>query len=122
MRHRDGRWLWFETAIRAVRDLDGKVTERQGAMRLIEERRRLQEIVKRQRDEATNLLAEQSALRKIATLVAAGAPPAACSARSQNSLPSCSRRHWAASSVSTPQPGSVTTLEVGAQRRRTSRA
>jgi diguanylate cyclase (GGDEF)-like protein/PAS domain S-box-containing protein len=75
VRHRDGRWLWFETAIRAVRDADGAVTERQGAMRLIEERRRLQEIVKRQRDEATNLLAEQSALRKIATLVAAGAPP-----------------------------------------------
>jgi diguanylate cyclase (GGDEF)-like protein/PAS domain S-box-containing protein len=74
MRHRDGRWLWFETATRAVRDVDGAVTERQGAMRLIEERRRLQEIVKRQRDEATNLLAEQSALRKIATLVAAGAP------------------------------------------------
>ncbi|HEX3832226.1 MAG TPA: PAS domain S-box protein, partial [Solirubrobacteraceae bacterium] len=75
LRHRDGRWLWFETATRAVRDVDGVVTERQGAMRLIEERRRLQEIVKRQRDEATNLLAEQSALRKIATLVAAGAPP-----------------------------------------------
>lgn len=75
VRHRDGRWLWFETAIRAVRDVDGAVTERQGAMRLIEERRRLQEIVKRQRDEETNLLAEQSALRKIATLVAAGAPP-----------------------------------------------
>ena len=75
LRHHDGRWLWFETATRAVRDVDGAVTERQGAMRLIEERRRLQETVKRQRDEATNLLAEQSALRKIATLVAAGAPP-----------------------------------------------
>jgi diguanylate cyclase (GGDEF)-like protein/PAS domain S-box-containing protein len=75
MRHRDGRWLWFETATRAVRDVDGVVTQHQGAMRLIEERRHLQETVKRQRDEATNLLAEQSALRKIATLVAAGAPP-----------------------------------------------
>jgi diguanylate cyclase (GGDEF)-like protein/PAS domain S-box-containing protein len=75
LRHRDGRWLWFETATRAIRDVNGAVTERQGAMRLAEERRRLQEIVKRQRDEATNLLAEQSALRKIATLVAAGAPP-----------------------------------------------
>jgi diguanylate cyclase (GGDEF)-like protein/PAS domain S-box-containing protein len=74
MRHQDGRWLWFETATRAVRDRDGTVMERQGAMRLIEERKRLQEIVERQRDEATNLLAEQSALRKIATLVAAGAP------------------------------------------------
>jgi diguanylate cyclase (GGDEF)-like protein/PAS domain S-box-containing protein len=77
MRHHDGRWLWFETAVRAVRGPDGVVIERQGAMRLIEERRRLQGTVERQRDEATNLLAEQSALRKIATLVAAGAPPTA---------------------------------------------
>jgi hypothetical protein len=75
MRHHDGRWLWFETAIRAVRDVGGVVIERQAAMRQIEERRRLQGIVERQRDEATNMLAEQSALRKIATLVAAGAPP-----------------------------------------------
>jgi diguanylate cyclase (GGDEF)-like protein len=42
---------------------------------LIGERQRLQLTVERQRDEATNLLAEQLALRKIATLVAAGAPP-----------------------------------------------
>jgi diguanylate cyclase (GGDEF)-like protein/PAS domain S-box-containing protein len=75
LRHRDGRWLWFEAAIRAIRDPAGAVSERQGAMRLIEERKRLQMVVERQRDEATNLLAEQSALRKIATLVAAGAPP-----------------------------------------------
>jgi diguanylate cyclase (GGDEF)-like protein/PAS domain S-box-containing protein len=77
VRHRDGRWLWFETAIRAVRDLDGTVIERQGAMRLIEERKRLQETVESQRDEATSLLAEQRALREIATLVAAGVPAAA---------------------------------------------
>jgi diguanylate cyclase (GGDEF)-like protein/PAS domain S-box-containing protein len=75
LRHRDGRWLWFEVAIRAIRDQAGAVIERQGAMRLIEERKRLQTVVERQRDEATNLFAEQSALRKIATLVAAGAPP-----------------------------------------------
>jgi diguanylate cyclase (GGDEF)-like protein/PAS domain S-box-containing protein len=75
LRHRDGRWLWFEATIRAIRDASGAVSERQGAFRLIEERKRLQMVVERQRDEATNLLAEQSALRKVATLVAAGAPP-----------------------------------------------
>jgi len=75
LRHRDGRWIWFEATIRAIHDPSGAVTERQGALRQIEERKRLQLIVERQRDEATNLLAEQSALRKIATLVAAGAPP-----------------------------------------------
>ena len=53
----------------------GWCIERQAALRQIEERKRLQVIVERQRDEATNLLAEQSALRKIATLVAAGAKP-----------------------------------------------
>ena len=57
-----------------MRGADGAVRERQGAIRLIEERKRLQLLVERQRDEATHLLAEQSALRKIATLVAAGAP------------------------------------------------
>jgi PAS domain S-box-containing protein len=33
MRHHDGRWLWFETAIRAVRDVGGVVIERAGAQR-----------------------------------------------------------------------------------------
>jgi diguanylate cyclase (GGDEF)-like protein/PAS domain S-box-containing protein len=75
LRHRDGHWIWFEATIRAIHDPSGAVAERQGALRQIEERKRLQLIVERQRDEATNLLAEQSALRKIATLVAAGAPP-----------------------------------------------
>jgi diguanylate cyclase (GGDEF)-like protein/PAS domain S-box-containing protein len=75
LRHRDGRWIWFEATIRTIRDSDGVVRERQAALRQIEERKRLQVIVERQRDEATNLLAEQSALRQIATLVAAGARP-----------------------------------------------
>jgi diguanylate cyclase (GGDEF)-like protein/PAS domain S-box-containing protein len=75
LRHRDGRWIWFEATIRTVRDSNGVVTERQAALRPIEERKRLQIIVERQRDDATNLLAEQSALRHVATLVAAGAQP-----------------------------------------------
>ena len=75
LRHGDGSWIWFEATIRTVRDSKGVVTERQAALRPIEERKRLQIIVERQRDEATNLLAEQSALRQIATLVAAGAKP-----------------------------------------------
>jgi diguanylate cyclase (GGDEF)-like protein/PAS domain S-box-containing protein len=75
LRHRDGRWIWFEAAIRSIRDTTGAVSGRQGAIRQIQERKRLQGIVERQRDEATNLLAEQSALREIATLVAAGAQP-----------------------------------------------
>jgi diguanylate cyclase (GGDEF)-like protein/PAS domain S-box-containing protein len=75
LEHHDGGWMWFEATVRAIRDSGGAVSERQAAIRLIEERKRLQMIVENQRDEATNLLAEQSALRKIATLVAAGAPP-----------------------------------------------
>jgi diguanylate cyclase (GGDEF)-like protein/PAS domain S-box-containing protein len=75
LRHRDGRLIWFEATIRALRDSTGAVIERQAALRQIEERRRLQMTVERQRDDATNLLAEQSALRQIATLVAAGAKP-----------------------------------------------
>jgi diguanylate cyclase (GGDEF)-like protein/PAS domain S-box-containing protein len=75
LRHRLGRWIWFEATIRTIRDSDGVVRERQAALRQIEERKRLQMIVERQRDEATTLLAEQSALRQVATLVAAGARP-----------------------------------------------
>ena len=41
LRHRDGRWLWFEASVRAVRDTaSGLVSERQAAVRLIEERKR----------------------------------------------------------------------------------
>jgi diguanylate cyclase (GGDEF)-like protein/PAS domain S-box-containing protein len=75
LRHGDGSWIWFEATIRTIRDPRGVVTEWQAALRMIEERKRLQMIVERQRDEATNLLAGQSALRQIATLVAAGAKP-----------------------------------------------
>jgi len=77
LRHRDGRWLWVESAVRAIRDAGGAVTERQAAIRLIEERKRLQLTVERQRDEASEMLASQEALRKIATLVATGAEPRA---------------------------------------------
>jgi len=77
LRHRDGRWLWGETTVRAIRDADGAVVEHQAAIRLIEERKRLQLTVERQRDEAKELLASQHALRQIATLVATGEPPAA---------------------------------------------
>jgi diguanylate cyclase (GGDEF)-like protein/PAS domain S-box-containing protein len=77
LHHKDGRWLWFESTVRAIRDSSGAVTERQAAIRLVEERKHLQLTVERQRDEATNLLAEQKALREIATLVASGARPSA---------------------------------------------
>jgi PAS domain S-box-containing protein len=41
LRHRDGRFLWFEATVRAVRDAtDGQVSERQAALRPIEERKR----------------------------------------------------------------------------------
>jgi diguanylate cyclase (GGDEF)-like protein/PAS domain S-box-containing protein len=75
LRHRDGRWLWSEATVRASRDERGVVVERQAAIRLIEERKRLQVMVERQRDAATELLAEQSALGQIATLVAQGEAP-----------------------------------------------
>ena len=39
LRHRDGRWLWFEATVRAVRDASGEVVERQAALRPIEQRR-----------------------------------------------------------------------------------
>jgi two-component system cell cycle sensor histidine kinase/response regulator CckA len=39
LRHRDGRWLWFEASVRAVRDAGGDVIERQAALRPIEQRR-----------------------------------------------------------------------------------
>ncbi len=42
---------------------------------LIADRTRLQSAVERQRDEATEMLASQNALRQIATLVATGEPP-----------------------------------------------
>ncbi len=75
LRHHDESWVWCEATVRAIRDASGVVTERQAAIRPIEERKRLQLTVERQRDEATNLLAEQHALREIATLVATGATP-----------------------------------------------
>jgi len=77
LRHHDGRWMWCEATARAIRDAGGAVCERQAAIRPIEERKRLQLTVERQRDVATNLLAEQQALREIATLVATGAAPRA---------------------------------------------
>jgi diguanylate cyclase (GGDEF)-like protein/PAS domain S-box-containing protein len=77
LRHRDGRWLWVESTVRAIRDADGTVIERQAAIRPIEERKRLQLTVERQRDEANEMLASQHALRQIATLVATGAEPGA---------------------------------------------
>jgi two-component system cell cycle sensor histidine kinase/response regulator CckA len=41
LRHRDGRWLWFEATVRSVREpASGQVSERQAALRLIEERKR----------------------------------------------------------------------------------
>jgi diguanylate cyclase (GGDEF)-like protein len=67
--------VWCEATVRAIRDVNGAVSERQAAIRPIEERKRLQLTVERQRDEATNLLAEQHALSEIATLVATGAAP-----------------------------------------------
>jgi diguanylate cyclase (GGDEF)-like protein len=51
------------------------VIERQAAIRLIEDRKRLQIMLERQRDEATELLAAQSALGQISTLVAQGETP-----------------------------------------------
>jgi diguanylate cyclase (GGDEF)-like protein/PAS domain S-box-containing protein len=63
MRHHDGRWLWLEATVRPIRDEGGMVIERQYAFRDVTDRV--------QRDE------EQSALSRIATLVAAGADPAA---------------------------------------------
>ncbi len=40
LRHRDGRWLWFEATVRGVRDpATGAVTEWQAALRLIETRK-----------------------------------------------------------------------------------
>jgi diguanylate cyclase (GGDEF)-like protein/PAS domain S-box-containing protein len=75
LRHRDGRWLWSEATVRAIRDERGVVIERQAAIRLIEDRKRLQVMLERQRDEATELLAEQSALGQISTLVAQGENP-----------------------------------------------
>jgi diguanylate cyclase (GGDEF)-like protein/PAS domain S-box-containing protein len=77
LRHHDESWVWCEATVRAIRDVHGAVTERQAAIRPIDERKRLQLTVERQRDDATNLLAEQHALREIATLVAAGAEPSA---------------------------------------------
>jgi diguanylate cyclase (GGDEF)-like protein len=75
VRHHDESWVWCEATVRAIRDSSGAVTERQAAIRPIGERKRLQLTVERQRDDATNLLAEQHALREIATLVATGAEP-----------------------------------------------
>ncbi len=41
LRHRDGHWLWFEATVRPVRaPAPGQVSERQAALRLIEERKR----------------------------------------------------------------------------------
>jgi GGDEF domain-containing protein len=77
LRRHDESWVWCEATVRAIRDSRGAVTERQAAIRPIEERKRLQLTVERQRDEARNLLAEQNALREIATLVATGAEPSA---------------------------------------------
>jgi len=77
LRHHEGPWVWCEATVRAIRDVNGAVSERQAAIRPIEERKRLQLTVERQRDEATNPLAEQQALREIATLVATGAAPSA---------------------------------------------
>jgi len=75
LRHRDGRWLWSEATVRAIRDERGVVIERQAAIRVIEDRKRLQAMLERQRDEATELLAEQSALGQISRLVAQGETP-----------------------------------------------
>ncbi len=57
LRHRDGHWLWFESTVRSVRDRSGVIRERQAAIRLVEERKRLQQTVERQRDDASELLA-----------------------------------------------------------------
>jgi diguanylate cyclase (GGDEF)-like protein/PAS domain S-box-containing protein len=75
LRHRDGSELWFEASVREVRGPDGAATEWQAAIRPLEERKRLQLTVERQRDEAEQMLASEDALRKIATLVATGAEP-----------------------------------------------
>jgi GAF domain-containing protein len=77
LRHRDGRWLWVESTVRAIRDQGGAITGRQAAIRLIEERKRLQLTVERQRDQASEMLVSQHALRQIATLVATGPEPGA---------------------------------------------
>lgn len=57
LRHRDGRWLWAEASIRPVRDRSGAISERQAAIRLIEDRKQLQLTIERQRDDANELLA-----------------------------------------------------------------
>jgi diguanylate cyclase (GGDEF)-like protein/PAS domain S-box-containing protein len=77
LRHREGHWRWFEATTRAIRDASGAVIERQVASRPIDERKRLQSLVEREREAASDLLADQTALRTIATLVAAGAQPQA---------------------------------------------
>ena len=73
LRHRDGRYLWFEATVRPVLDAEGRITERQAAIRMLEERKRLQLAVEHQRDAANEMLATQNALRQVATLVAGGA-------------------------------------------------
>jgi diguanylate cyclase (GGDEF)-like protein/PAS domain S-box-containing protein len=63
MLHHDGRWLWLEATVRPIRDGGEAVVERQYAFRDVTER------VQRG--------GEQSALSRIATLVASGADPTA---------------------------------------------
>jgi len=77
LRHRDGELRWFEATMQAIRDTNGAVRERQGTIRPIDERRRLQSLVDREREAVADLLADQTALRTIATLVAGGAEPRA---------------------------------------------
>jgi diguanylate cyclase (GGDEF)-like protein/PAS domain S-box-containing protein len=75
LRHRDGHYLWCEATVREIRDGNGTVTERQSAIRDIEDRKQLGLMVEHQRDEANAMLAFNDALAQIATLVATGAEP-----------------------------------------------
>ena len=63
MRHKDGRWLWFESTTAAVQDESGEVLGHRSAIRDVTER--------------TEAAAEHAALSRLATLVATAVGPEA---------------------------------------------
>jgi PAS domain S-box-containing protein len=102
LRHRDGRWIWFEAAIRSIRDSTGAVSGRQGAIRQIQERKRLQgsssaNVMKRPISSPSRARCERSR-----PWSRPEPNPTPCSQRSPNSSRSCLMRRSQALFASTP--------------------